>query len=237
MSEGRRHGARAHTEWALLLLLCTLAPSAHAEGAGLWMTLETRFPVARPSSPIPTFLRFQTQPRWSAPPVTLELIQLRAGPVWDLHENFRGALNLLVRAQNGHESGFGYEYRLELEPTLLLRLGVAHLSDRQRLEARWQSVGMHWRYRNQLALSLELEAAGWSPRASQEVFVNLSGEGLSESRTIVGLGRAIGEGSSLELGYQLLLQRHAEAWSVSHVLVLTLGFALPHTPPPPPATE
>lgn len=218
----------------LLLLLLGPTPPVHARDAEVWASLEARVPMAPPGGLAPTALRFQAQPRWRTGPVALELVQVRGGLLWSPADLLRASVNMLVRGQHGRDATFRTEYRLDLEPTLQLELGGPWaLSNRHRLEARWLPERLRWRYRTQVALTLEPAGVPLTPFLSEEALVDLSGRGLDENRVILGVRRPLLDGSWLEAGYLLRVAKREQAWQMSHILLLSLVFSPPPRPRPP----
>lgn len=199
-----------------------------------WNALEVRLPLAKPASLAPTSLRFATEVRYADRMDGLYQSFFRIGPIWDVHPNLSVAAHVTAAALQGAEAAFEQEHRLELEPSLRWRWGLAAFSDRNRLEYRWGSAGPRWRYRNQLWLNLAAADAQWIPFVWDEVLLDLSGTspgGFTQNRASLGVGRMLGDTTRLNVSYVLRSrQTAASAWEHDHIALVSLLFT-PDVPP------
>ena len=212
----------------LLVLLPLLSAPARAAEHSTWLLVEMRQPLAPDGGWLPSLYRIQGQVRFhlfeGAP--NLETVRIRTGPSWDWGLLLLGA-NVFIAADRGLEGNFREELRGELEPTLQLDLGRLNVSDRNRFEYRWFLQETRWRYRNRLRLQLSPQDWWARPFASEEAFVDLSGQGFNENRAQLGLSFKLSDSAQLEAAYMLLTQERQARWLFTHTLVLYYQFEPP----------
>lgn len=214
---------------AALSTICLLASPARADVES-WNWVEVRVPFSEGQHGLPNSFRLVTDARYAGRYEGLGQIYVRMGPVWELHPNLSLAAHLTAQTDLGAGGTHEQEHRLELEPTIRGQRGDFSWSDRNRLEYRHRqrSAGTSdsWRYRNRVRVNYAPPGSAWFPFVSDEVFVDLSGQGLNQNRLSMGLGRVLNESSRLEVGYGFRSRlASAGGWEHDHLALASFFFA------------
>lgn len=213
--------------FAAFLTLLLAAPAFAASERQSWNWAELRMPTPAPKGGwLPNAVRVWSEARIAPFDGGMRQLFVRAGPLWDLHDNLLLAVHFTANPNSGPATRLVEEYRVELEPNLRGRLGLFTYNDRNRLEYRWIDGETRFRYRNQLRVNYQPEGATFFPFVWDEVLVDLSGLGFTQNRAVVGLAWTFQPNTRFEVGY-MLRTRHAAAtgWESDHVLTTTLYFA------------
>jgi hypothetical protein len=208
-------------------LLCAPRP-ARADGE-LWLWAENRVAVVK--SERPAFPRVDwrvfTDVRMNGRNDGLHQSFLRTGPLFFLTDFLFVGLHGTIYADRQASGAFAQEGRLEVEPNLFGRIGDFTVNDRNRGELRERATGTRFRYRNQLRVNYAPKNAKWIPFVWDEVLVDLSGMGFHQNRLETGLGRVLGDGARLDVGYMFRSREEPTGWAHDHILNLYLFFDAP----------
>jgi hypothetical protein len=155
----------------------------------------------------------------------LEQSYLRAGPMlWLTPWLFVGThISAWGTAQSGAMAGsfsLQTEVRWDLEPTFFGRLGPVTLSSRNRVEYRWfNNAAPRWRFRSQLRVNLAPQDWVVMPFIQDEPLIDLSGDGLNQNWTHVGVGIQLQPNVRLDLAYMNRQRAVAGAqdWAIDHI--------------------
>lgn len=192
-----------------LTFLFLLLPAIANADVGTWTPVEVRAPILKQDGKKPGLL-WQTETEWWITGSTgINLIELRTGPLLDVNKWFMVALRGAGILERDSKGVFQQEARVELEPTFKYRLWNFTFSYRNRFEWRWRgdtqwpTDGYKFRDRNQLRINYEPDGGKWLVGISDELFIDLAGQWLTESRAQVLAGWKFMPSSKLEIGYML----------------------------------
>jgi len=218
---------------ALAFVLATETP-ARADGEA-WLWFENRIPIVRTRTPEFPRLDWRVVADFRLNSRSSGLAQsfLRTGPVFFATPWMFLALHGTIQSDKLKTGVHDQEARVEFEPNFFGRVGDFTFNDRNRFEYRWRESGHRYRYRNQLRINYAPVGANskWVPFVWDEVLVDLSGFGVNQNRAQIGLGRVIGDGTRIDLGYMVRSRWDAGIWTHDHVLNLYVLFDVKPLPP------
>ncbi|MDB5099072.1 MAG: hypothetical protein JWM80_3493 [Cyanobacteria bacterium RYN_339] len=208
----------------LLAVILALVPAPALAEPQAWGWLELRMPLSGEDGWPRTF-RFVTEDNGYRLPGGGQLVY-RLGPIWELSPLVSLATNLTTAADPGPGGTSTPDYAVELEPTIHGPLGPFQASYRNRLESRWLVPGHDWRDRHMVRLNWPLTGLPLTPYVWNELFVDLSGEGINQNRAVVGVGYAINPKLRLDLGFMLRSTRAVGAdWVLDQVANIVVVYA------------
>ncbi len=152
---------------------------------------------------------------------------------------------ILFKLKSGYSAGLGYEYvdnlrfKGRFENRIWQQIAFAHpaknyqLSNRLRIEERFidEIAGPVVRARYLIGAIFPLKDTNWYPITSNEIFFNLNDKnegpphGFDQNRFLVGIGKNIGESSSIQVGYMYrVVDLRKKSVRNDHIALLSLFF-------------
>lgn len=203
------------------------SPRDDRGGFEWWQVIETRLPLSGEAGWVPKTLRFATEIQSALLYPGIGQFSLRLGPMWEFSPSFFTGLNFNTIAYQVSPGNFSQEYRVELEPTFRLALHeTISVTNRNRFEARFRSDRTLWRYRNQSRLNWQLPGFPATAYVSEEMFFDLTRDGLNQNRTTLGLSWKLTSAIRLDTGYMLRFRKaENNSWVHDHIVLLNLFYA------------
>jgi hypothetical protein len=204
-----------------------VAPAPARAGGEAWLWTEHQARIVDGDGDVPqTNMRFTTNARFASRSDGLDFGLARLGPVFSIAPWLTTAATGAAVGLRSGNGGFVQEYRGELDLVPHTKLGDLVLSSRNRFEYVWRESGPFTRYRNLLRVAYAPRDAKWIPFAFVDVFLRPTEPHLQETWSALGVGRALGGGSRLDVAY-MLRTRDGSGGEIDHVLWLVMFFGVP----------
>lgn len=208
---------------ALVLLLWGSAAWGAADDEQIWFSAETRARVNDRTGAVPAGIRVTAESRISLEEQEIDEAIFRIGAIWDLAPSFYVIGGIAFHLRN---TGPQTEYRVELEPNFVERLGPLLVASRTRIELRLGDVSERWRIRSQLRVTWLPGDATVGPFLQEEPFIALWPEvEFTQNRAAVGVAWTITEALRLDGAIMLRSVRQPTDWRLDTVLFIGLQMA------------